>query len=101
MEAGSPLKGVESLNGQARLLDELAQRQIQQLLIEGGPTVITSFLTKALADEICIYISPKTLGPEGDIDISKEMAELADQKCLKNIELKQFDEDKRITGHYR
>ncbi|GAH97326.1 unnamed protein product, partial [marine sediment metagenome] len=44
------------------LLDELSKRGIAQLLVEGGPTVISSFLREGLADEICVYIAPKILG---------------------------------------
>ncbi|MBW8001373.1 MAG: bifunctional diaminohydroxyphosphoribosylaminopyrimidine deaminase/5-amino-6-(5-phosphoribosylamino)uracil reductase RibD [Planctomycetes bacterium] len=103
-EAGAEILTVPVKDGLCdltALLDELGKRQIQQLLVEGGPTVITSFLREALADEVCIYISPKVLGSEGDVEISEEMAKLADQKCMKNVEVEQFDDDKRITGYCR
>ncbi len=83
------------------LLDKLGKRDIQQLLVEGGPAVITSFLNENLADEVCVYISPETLGSQGRIDISKPMAELAEGKGLKSVEVKHFGNNKCITGFYQ
>ena len=47
------------------LLAHLAKRGVQRLLVEGGPTVIGSFLKAKLADEIIIYVSPKILDAKG------------------------------------
>ena len=96
---GLPLK--DGLCDLTCLLENISKRGIQQLLIEGGAAVITSFLREKLADEVCVYISPVTLGSEGCVDISKPMAELAKGKRLKNVEVKHFGDDKCITGFYR
>jgi diaminohydroxyphosphoribosylaminopyrimidine deaminase / 5-amino-6-(5-phosphoribosylamino)uracil reductase len=53
------------------LLAQLAKRGIQRLLVEGGPTVINSFLKAKLADEAVIYVAPKILGAKGDANISR------------------------------
>lgn len=42
------------------LLDALGRREWTYLLIEGGPTVLRSFLEKGLLDELQVYVSPKT-----------------------------------------
>jgi diaminohydroxyphosphoribosylaminopyrimidine deaminase/5-amino-6-(5-phosphoribosylamino)uracil reductase len=47
------------------LLDELARRSIQQVLIEGGARLIRSALQAGLADEIHLYIAPISLGNAG------------------------------------
>ena len=80
------------------LLDELSKRGIAQLLVEGGPTVIASFLKEQLADEICVYIAPKILGPQGSIDIAKPMAELTEAVGLHYVDTKRFGDDVRLTG---
>jgi len=80
------------------LLDELSRRGIAQLLVEGGPTVITSFLKEQLADEICIYIAPKILGSSGSASITEPMSELADAFVLHYVDIKRFGEDIRLTG---
>ena len=80
------------------LLDELSRRRIIQLLVEGGPTVISSFLRENLADEIRIYITPKILGANGGVDISKSLALLPETICLEHVDIKNFDSDIRLTG---
>jgi len=53
------------------LLAQLAKRGIQRLLVEGGPTVIGSFLKANIADEVVIYVAPKILDANGDANISR------------------------------
>ena len=80
------------------LLDELSERGIAQLLVEGGPRVLTSFLKEGLADEIVIYIAPKILGAQGSVDITGPMAELAQAVGLHHVDIKRFGDDVRLTG---
>ena len=80
------------------LMDELSKRSIAQLLVEGGPTVIASFLKQRLADEIVVYVSPKILGQQGSVSISKPMAELAEAVGLHYVNIKHFSGDVRISG---
>jgi diaminohydroxyphosphoribosylaminopyrimidine deaminase/5-amino-6-(5-phosphoribosylamino)uracil reductase len=80
------------------LLDELSKRGIAQLLVEGGPTVITSFLKQRLGDEICVYIAPKILGGCGEADVSQSMVELTAGAGLHYVDIKRFGDDVRITG---
>jgi len=80
------------------LLDELSKRGVAQLLVEGGPTVITSFLRQRLADEICVYIAPKILGGCGASDVSQSMVELTAGFGLHYVDIKRFGDDVRISG---
>jgi diaminohydroxyphosphoribosylaminopyrimidine deaminase/5-amino-6-(5-phosphoribosylamino)uracil reductase len=80
------------------LLEELAKRGVAQLLVEGGPTVLTSFLRRRLADEICIYITPKILGSQGSLGISEPMAQLGAATSLHYIDVKRFGDDIRLSG---
>lgn len=76
------------------LLCELGKRNIQRLLVEGGPTVITAFLEQKLADEAIIYTAPKTLGDEGAAAISQAMKNLTQ----KEVKRKELDGDIRIIA---
>jgi len=76
------------------LLAQLGKRGIQHLLVEGGPTVIGSFLKAKLADEVVIYVAPKILDAKGIADISGVTNNL--QLC--RAEIKHIREDIRITG---
>jgi diaminohydroxyphosphoribosylaminopyrimidine deaminase/5-amino-6-(5-phosphoribosylamino)uracil reductase len=80
------------------LLGELSRRGVSQLLVEGGPTVLTSFLRERLADEICVYIAPKIIGPQGSVDITQPMAEVIEPINLQCVDIKRFGDDVRLTG---
>jgi len=80
------------------LLEQLAQRGIQQLLVEGGGGVIGSFLKENLADEIVVYIAPKLLASAGTAGISESSAELTEGLDLHNVETKQIGDDVRLSG---
>lgn len=76
------------------LLTYLSKRSIQRLLVEGGPTVIGSFLKAGLADEVVIYIAPEILDTKGAADISSAIKNLR----LCRAEIKHIRDDIRITG---
>ena len=80
------------------LLDELGKRGIAQLLVEGGPRVLTSFLKEALADEIVVYIAPKILGAQGSVDITGPMAELTQAVGLHYVDIERFGDDVCLRG---
>lgn len=68
INAKAEVTGLKSTSGGLDLPDllhQLGQRGICDLLIEGGPTVINSFLQQHLADKALIYTAPITIGPEG------------------------------------
>ena len=80
------------------LLAELSNRGISQLLVEGGPTVLTSFLKENLADEIIVYIAPKILGSQSSVGITRPMAELSQAVGLHNVEVERFGDDICFRG---
>ena len=98
-------KGVELLayldTGRSNLhylLAELSNRGISQLLVEGGPTILTSFLKENLADEIIVYIAPKILGSKSNVGITGPMAELSQAVGLHNVEIERFGDDVCFRG---
>jgi riboflavin biosynthesis pyrimidine reductase len=76
------------------LLAQLSKRGVQRLLVEGGATVIGSFLKAKLADEVIIYIASKILDAKGDADISRA----ANSLRLCRPEIKLIRGDIRISG---
>jgi len=76
------------------LLSELGKRGIERLLVEGGPTVISSFLKAGLADEIVVYMSPIILGAKGRAGITP----IAAETILHYADIMRFGNDIRITG---
>lgn len=98
---GAELLPVPTTQGRCALnslLDQLSERSVQQLLVEGGQEVIASFLKQNLADEVVVYIAPKILNRHGDADISESIAELTDSLDLHHVEIKHFGNDIRLTS---
>lgn len=77
---------------------ELGQRQVQQLLVEGGAHVLASFLKAGLAHELNVYVTPSLLGASGKTDISSALAGLTDAISLSGVTSKAFGSDVRIRG---
>ena len=80
-----------------RLYGELGHRGIQQLLVEGGPHVLFSFLNNNLTDELWIYVSATLLGSSG----SATLKPLLSAVSLHHTRFKVFDSDIRIQGLLR
>lgn len=47
------------------MLDDLARRGVQKLMVEGGGTIHTQFLAQGLADEVHLAIAPLLVGQPG------------------------------------
>jgi len=68
-----------------QVLAELAARGVSSVIIEGGPSVWSSFCNAGLVDEVMIYIAPKFLGK------GVESLEFRDDSSDKmNLELKEM-----------
>jgi diaminohydroxyphosphoribosylaminopyrimidine deaminase/5-amino-6-(5-phosphoribosylamino)uracil reductase len=44
------------------VLEELRERGIQRVFVEGGPTLASAFLRAGLADEVLVYVASKLIG---------------------------------------
>lgn len=98
---GAELLAYPDMNGGSNLhclLDELGRRGISQLLVEGGATVLTSFLRENLADEIVVYIAPKILGARGTAEITEPMTQLAESVGLNHVDVGRLGDDVRLSG---
>ena len=99
-------KGVEILVCEAAgestdlhfLLDRLSERGVQQVLVEGGPRVLASFLREGLADEICVYLAPKILGADGAAFIGEPMTDLMQGIGLDHVQTKVFGDNICLRG---
>ena len=98
---GAELLGYPDMHGRSNLyflLDELSRRGITQLLVEGGPTVLSSFLRENLADEVVVYIAPRILGAQGRAEIPGRLAELTQSVGLHCVDVGRFGDDVRLSG---
>lgn len=86
------LKEKDGLIDLKALLQELASRNIQSLLVEGGAAVFSSFIRLGLWDKIYLFVAPMILG-EG-IKWSKDLKlELTHAKRVKLINVKRIGGD--------
>ncbi|MBP8303254.1 MAG: bifunctional diaminohydroxyphosphoribosylaminopyrimidine deaminase/5-amino-6-(5-phosphoribosylamino)uracil reductase RibD [Phycisphaerae bacterium] len=97
-------KGAEILAGPASedhlrfVLEQVAARGIQQLLVEGGASVLASFLRGALADEVCVYVAPLVLGAQGRVELGSCAEGMAPPTRLGRPDIKRLGDDVRIRG---
>jgi len=82
------------------VLAELGKRNIQQLLVEGGERVITSFLKQKLVDEIIVYTSNEKLGDKGKVKSSQMMRRIYTRLKSNYKDKKSFGKDCRLTGFF-
>ena len=47
------------------VLEDLANREFNEILVESGPTLVGSLLKEKLVDEMIIYMAPHIIGDEG------------------------------------
>ncbi|HEY6482548.1 MAG TPA: bifunctional diaminohydroxyphosphoribosylaminopyrimidine deaminase/5-amino-6-(5-phosphoribosylamino)uracil reductase RibD [Steroidobacteraceae bacterium] len=49
----------------AAVLSRLGELEVNELLVEAGPTLAGKLLVMSLVDELLLYVAPKLLGPQG------------------------------------
>ena len=78
----------------AEELARLAGEGVQSLLLEGGPTLATSFLREGLVDKLLLFVAP-TLAGSGP----RWAGELEAPLALSRLEAARFGEDVLLTGY--
>ena len=80
------------------LLQKLAEREINQVIIEAGSTLSGAFLEGDLVDEIVHYIAPSVIGSEGKdmFDFSQALA-LDDRKQFTISNIENMGDDIKVT----
>ena len=83
------------------LLEELAEREIASILVEGGGTLHFSLLEKNLADKIFAFIAPKIIGGKNALTAVEGagFSELKNAAKLKNLTTEKIGDDILICGY--
>jgi diaminohydroxyphosphoribosylaminopyrimidine deaminase/5-amino-6-(5-phosphoribosylamino)uracil reductase len=79
----------------AELLGELAQRGINELHVEAGPTLNAAWLAQGLVDELLVYMAPMLIGP------GLGLANLPALNGLAQAERLEFVETRAVGGDLR
>ena len=82
-------------------MDELFERGVKHVMVEGGPTLASRFVQLDLVDEFLVYLAPKLLGGEklsiGSIDVPS----IDKAKQLEFFEIKQLGEDLLLVARQK
>lgn len=84
------------------VLETLGHREVTDLLIEGGPTVIGDVVDRSLADRYVFYIAPKLLGSGGPGAVAALVAPtITDARELRVESVRHIGADLRIEAYPR
>ena len=75
-------------------LERLAEEGVQSLLLEGGPTLATSFMRAGLIDKMLVFVTPKLAGSGPTL-----LAELGEPVQLHRFETRRVGEDVLLTAY--
>lgn len=79
------------------LLEELGQRQINELWVEAGPRLAGALLSTHCVDELMLYIAPRLLGPQARaLAELPELAALQDSPQFVMIDYRKVGSDLRL-----
>lgn len=79
------------------VLKKLGELDVNEVLVEAGPTLAGQLLTTFCVDELLLYIAPKLLGPQGRPLVNvPELQSLQDALGFALFEAKRFDDDLRL-----
>jgi diaminohydroxyphosphoribosylaminopyrimidine deaminase/5-amino-6-(5-phosphoribosylamino)uracil reductase len=100
--AGAEVLLVEEHDGRvnpAVALELLAQRAVNEVLLECGPTLAGAFLAAGLVDELVLYLAPHVMGGDARGLFSLPgLAKMQDRIALEWIDVRRVGEDLRITA---
>jgi len=83
----------------ARLMQDLAQREVNELLVEAGATICGVLLQAGLVDELVVYLAPHLLGStaRGMFNIP-ELSQMRERIGLDVVDMRAVGRDWRITA---
>ncbi len=102
MQAGARVAELPSDTGQVALdtlLDYLGARQINEVLIEAGPTLAGAALTAGIVDELIIYMAPHLMGDQArGLFHLPGLGRMAERIGLRIADIRAVGDDWRITA---
>lgn len=83
------------------MLRRLHDRQMVNLMVEGGGKVLSQFLASRLANELSVFMAPKLFGP-GQGWVRHVLAQTADGAVsLQNVQVQRLGDDMYVRGCLR
>jgi diaminohydroxyphosphoribosylaminopyrimidine deaminase/5-amino-6-(5-phosphoribosylamino)uracil reductase len=83
----------------AAVFADLAAREINDVLVEAGPTLAGNLISNELVDELVIYQAPHIMGSETiGMFTTPTWTELSDRRALDITDVRRVGDDTRITA---
>lgn len=100
-DAGAEVITSSSSRDLRPVLEHLAQRSLQSVLVEGGAKVAGKFFDAGLVDKASFFIAPKIIGGERGVSAvgGSGVANMSEAWSLQNLSLTQRGEDVELTGY--
>jgi diaminohydroxyphosphoribosylaminopyrimidine deaminase/5-amino-6-(5-phosphoribosylamino)uracil reductase len=102
-QAGAEVMLLPGADGQVDLhavLQELAKRQCNEILVEAGATLAGAFVQAELLDELVVYMAPTLLGRAARPLLELPFEKMAEQRRLRISEVSPIGDDWRITASF-
>ena len=80
------------------VLEELGQREVTSVLIEGGMRVLGEAFDERLVDQVCFYVAPLLLGGPKLVTGGLGVGETREAPRIVNPRYERFGDDLRLLG---
>jgi diaminohydroxyphosphoribosylaminopyrimidine deaminase/5-amino-6-(5-phosphoribosylamino)uracil reductase len=80
------------------VLEKLAERGVNRLLVEGGPGILGSFLARRLFDDVTLFVSPRFSGKGHGIGEGFALERLADSIGVMVVSTRNLEGDLWLEG---
>jgi diaminohydroxyphosphoribosylaminopyrimidine deaminase/5-amino-6-(5-phosphoribosylamino)uracil reductase len=80
-----------------QVLQKLAERGVNEVLVEAGAGVAGAFIAAKLVDELVVYVAPTLLGSDARPMFTLPLAQMAEQYRLRQTDLRLIGQDIRLT----
>lgn len=80
------------------LLVKLAEREVNEVLVESGSELSGAFIRAGLVDELIIYMAPKLMGSDARASFDLPLQKMAESLPLHIKDIRQLGGDIRITA---
>lgn len=92
------LPGADGLVDLRRLLETLAARGVNDVLVEAGPSLAAAFARQGLVDEYQIFIAPKLLGSDARPLLDLPLQRMSQAAALDILDIRAFGDDWRVIA---
>ena len=92
------MPGIDNKVDLAAMLQDLAQREVNELHVEAGHKLNGSFIREGLVDELLVYLAPKLLGQGAGMSSFGPLQQLQNSVPLRFLSVDRVGDDLRVLA---